>query len=59
MSFILKALKKVEQEKAARGSGPVDVHSALLQGASTSAHAAPRLANWGVVALVFIAGSGL
>lgn len=59
MSFILKALKKVEQEQAARGNGPVDVHSALLRGGGTSAHAAPRLARWGVIALVFIAGSGL
>jgi len=59
MSFILKALKKVETEKAARGSGPVDVHSALLHGGGTSAQAAPRLARWGVIALVFIAGSGL
>jgi Type II secretion system protein B len=59
MSFILKALKKVEQEQAARGNGPVDVHSALLHGDGTSAQAAPRLARWGVIALVFIAGSGL
>ena len=59
MSFILKALKKVEQEKAVRDSGPIDVHGALLHGAGASAHAAPRLARWGVIALVFIAGSGL
>jgi hypothetical protein len=59
MSFILKALKKVEQQQAARGNGPVDVHSALLHGDGSSAQTAPRLARWGVIALVFIAGSGL
>ena len=59
MSFILKALKKVEEEKAARSDGPVDLNNALLRSGGTSTPSADRLARWGVIALVFVAGSGL
>ncbi|HEY6874639.1 MAG TPA: hypothetical protein VI298_18115 [Geobacteraceae bacterium] len=58
MSFILKALKKVEEEKAAR-QGEVDLPSALLRADAPPAHGASRLSRWGIIVLVFAAGSGL
>lgn len=58
MSFILKALKKVEQEQADRKAEPADLQRAILTGRE-AAGSAPRLARWGVIILVFIAGSVL
>jgi hypothetical protein len=58
MSFILKALKKVEQEQADRKAVQADLQSAILTGRETvrSTH---RLARWGGIILVFVAGSVL
>ena len=58
MSFILKALKKVEQEQADRKAAPADLQSAILTGGEAPG-SAPRLTRWGGILLVFIAGSGL
>jgi len=59
MSFILKALKKVEEEKKAHHEGPVDLNSAILRSGGAPVPSAPRLARWGVIALVFTTGCGL
>lgn len=59
MSFILKALKKVEEEKAARQRGEANLNSAILSGGDRGVKGATRLVRWGVVALVFLAGSSL
>lgn len=59
MSFILKALKKLEEEKAVRTGGEVDLPRALLRADAPPVQVAPRLVRWGVIVLVFAAGSGL
>ncbi|RQW78292.1 MAG: hypothetical protein EHM51_00250 [Geobacter sp.] len=58
MSFILKALKKLEQEKAERRPGPADLETAILSG-GRSRESAPRLFKWSVIVITFIAGGGL
>lgn len=57
MSFILKALKKLEDEKAARNRGEVDLPGALLRAEATPAQGRP--VRWWLIILVFAAGSGL
>ena len=48
MSFILKALKKLEQEKADRLTGPGNLETAILTG-SRSEEPAPRVLKVGLV----------
>lgn len=58
MSFILKALKKLEEEKATQAMEPVDLNSALL---STEPHPPSwhyRTGKWLVASLAFFAGIG-
>ncbi len=57
MSFILKALKKLEDEKAARKGGEVDLPGALLR--ADAAPAQGRPVRWWLIIIVFAAGSGL
>jgi hypothetical protein len=56
MSFILKALKKLEDEKAARDTGAIHIKSAILAHHSRP-HSSPRKsAGWMLIVLVFLAG---
>jgi hypothetical protein len=58
MSFILKALKKTENEKAARKNETVEINSALLATDNRSYSSARRMAIWMIISLVFVAGGG-
>jgi len=56
MSYILKALKKLEAENAARETGAVQIKSAILTTHAIS-HDAPRKSyGWIIILLVFFAG---
>ncbi len=56
MSFILKALKKLEVENAARDKGAVQIERAILVPHGHS-HASPRRSTrWMLIVLVFLAG---
>jgi hypothetical protein len=56
MSYILKALKKLEVENAARNTAAVQIKSAILTPHGNS-HALPRKSSgWMIIALVFFAG---
>lgn len=59
MSFILKALKKLEDEKAARKGGEVDLPGALLRADARPAHGRVQPVRWWIFIIVFAAGSGL
>lgn len=59
MSFILKALQKLEAEKNARHAAPVELENALLTPDTRSPVAPRRAARWLAVPLVFAAGVGL
>ncbi|HLO27298.1 MAG TPA: hypothetical protein VK187_14405, partial [Geobacteraceae bacterium] len=59
MSFILKALKKLEEEKAAQRIRPQDIQSAILTGESAATKGHRRYMKPMAILLVFIAGSGL
>jgi len=56
MSFILKALKKTENEKAARKNETVEINSVLLATDNRSYPSTRRMARWMIFSLVFIAG---
>ena len=58
MSFILKALKKIENEKAARQAAPVEINSAILAPESGSFSFQRKVLLWLIVPLVLIAGAG-
>jgi len=58
MSFILKALKKVEEEKSARQVKPRDISSAILTAERTSGRTSRWPLTVGVILLLLIAGSG-
>jgi hypothetical protein len=56
MSYILKALKKLENENAVRETGAVQIKSAILTSYSNS-HASPsKSSGWWIILLVFLAG---
>lgn len=58
MSFILKALKKLENEKAARKTSPVEIDSAILAPDSRS-FAPPRSGGkWIILTLALLAAAG-
>jgi hypothetical protein len=57
MSFILKALKKLENEKSARNASPVEINSALLAPDSGSFSSSRRLGQWFIISLALIAGA--
>jgi hypothetical protein len=56
MSFILKALKKLENEKVARKAAPVEINSAIL--APDSGSSSSRGGKWLIISLVLIACAG-
>lgn len=60
MSFILKALKKLEEEKAARQPGPAEIGNAILTPDRRS-YSVPRapLYRMVLIPLVFVAGVGI
>ncbi len=58
MSFILKALKKTENEKAARKNETAGINSALLATDNRSYSSPRRMAIWMIISLVFVAGGG-
>jgi type IV secretory pathway VirB10-like protein len=58
MSFILKALKKTENEKAARKNETADINSVLLAPDNRSYSSPRRMAMWMTISLVFVAGGG-
>jgi hypothetical protein len=58
MSFILKALKKTENEKAARKNETAEINSALLATDNSSYSSTRRMARWIIIPLVFVAGGG-
>ncbi len=60
MSFILKALKKLEEEKTARRSGPHDINSALLTpDRASSPRISRKTLKLTAMLLVFVAGCGI
>ena len=58
MSFILKALKKLENEKSARKTAPVEIDSAILAPDSRSFSSPRRGGRWTIITLVLLAGAG-
>lgn len=56
MSFILNALKKLEDEKAARDTGAINIKSAILAPHGYSHKSPRRSARWMLIVLVFLAG---
>ena len=58
MSFILKALKKLEEEKAAQRVGRYDINSAILTPDRASGNTSRRRLTLAVIFLLFAAGSG-
>ncbi len=59
MSFILKALKKLEDEKAARTAPPVEINSAILASGGGVSPQPRRRMGWVAVPLVLLACAGL
>lgn len=59
MSFILKALKKTENEKAARKNETAEINSALLAPDNRSYSLPRRMARWMIISLIFVAGGGM
>lgn len=59
MSFILKALKKVEEEKAARSHQPPDINNALFVNDTKPDKEAGRFRKSAIIVFIFIAGSGI
>ncbi len=57
MSFILKALRKLEDEKAARKNGPVAIDSAILASDTNSPVLPRRSGKMMIAALVVMAGA--
>ena len=57
MSFILKALKKLEDEKSARKTAPVEIDSAILAPDSSSFSSPRRGGRWTIISLVLLAGA--
>ncbi len=58
MSFILKALKKLESEKSARKTAPVEIDSAILAPDSSSFSQPRTGGKWMIITLVLLAGAG-
>jgi hypothetical protein len=58
MSFILKALKKLENEKSARKTAPVEIDSAILAPDSRSFSPPHSGGKWMIITLVLLAGAG-
>ncbi len=58
MSFILKALNKLENETATRKAAPVEISSALLTPDKGYLFAPRKKGRWAVVTLLFIACAG-
>ena len=58
MSFILKALKKLENEKSARKTAPVEIDSAILAPDSRSFSSPRSGGKWMIITLVLLAGAG-
>ena len=59
MSFILKALKKVEEEKAARKGGVADLHRALMADSGSKTVSSPRIVLAAVMIMALIAAATL
>lgn len=59
MSFILKALKKLEDEKATRAAAPVEISSAILTSGRSVSLRPRRRWGWVAVPLVLLACVGL
>jgi general secretion pathway protein B len=59
MSFILKALQKVEEEKAAQRAKPQDINRAILTADTPAPRAARLVPAATVVVLLLLAGGGL
>jgi general secretion pathway protein B len=59
MSFILKALQKVEEEKAARRAGPQEISRAILAAGAPSPRTSRVLPAVAAVVLLVFAGGGL
>ncbi len=59
MSFILKALQKLEEENAARAAGPAAIESAILAPPAPTKAAPRRMLTWLVIVLVFLAGGAV
>lgn len=59
MSFILKALKKLENEKAVSKTAPVEIGSAILAPDSSSFSSQRRAYKWMIIPLVLMAGAGI
>lgn len=57
MSFILKALRKLESEKAERKTAPVGIDSAILAPDRNSFSSPRRRGKWIIILLVLIAGA--
>lgn len=55
MSFILKALKKVEEEKAARKGGVADLHRALMADSGTEKFSSSKVVPAAVMIMALIA----
>lgn len=58
MSFILKALKKLENEKSARKTARVEIDSAILAPDSSSFSSPRSGGKWMIITLVLLAGAG-
>jgi len=59
MSFILKALKKLETEKAARSSAQVEINMAIIAPETASLSVPARTGRWAVVPVLLLACAGL
>jgi general secretion pathway protein B len=59
MSFIIKALQKLEEENAARQAEPAAIERAILAPVACSAAGPRRALKWPVIVLVFIAGGAM
>ena len=59
MSFILKALKKVDQEKTVKKEGTVDLHTALLTDTDSKKETSPWIVRGAALVLVLIVAGAL
>ncbi|HTP65931.1 MAG TPA: hypothetical protein VMJ66_11115 [Geobacteraceae bacterium] len=59
MSFILKALKKLETEKAARSSAQVEINMAIIAPETARLTGPARTGRWAVVPVLLLACAGL
>src|ERR1039457_864748 len=59
MSFILKALKRVEEEKAVKSQNTPDIHDAIFSGRAQAINEYGRFRSLVYILLILIAGSGI